>query len=191
MMRLFAAYLRERFRPAIFIPAIVLHTVAALWANGIAPAPGIIIQSAGLIMLLMLQFRLWDDLEDREHDRTAHPERVVVRVDAKPFWRAVAALAALTMALLAARGSHAALAEMALLNVFFCIAYRAIRPRVPDFAWRFHILLLKYPAFVVLIATMNGAAPAERLTFAAFVIYGCACAYEALHNRRVVLGATS
>jgi hypothetical protein len=190
MMRLFAAYLRERFRPAIFIPAIVLHTVAALWASGIAPTPGTIIQSAVLITLLMLQFRLWDDLEDREHDRTAHPERLVVHVDAKPFWRAVAGLAALTIALLAARGSEATLAGMALLNVFFCTAYRAIRPSLPDFAWRFHILLLKYPVFVVLIATMNGAAPAGRLTFAAFVIYGCSCAYEALHNRRAILGAT-
>ena len=37
MTGLFAAYLVERFRPAVFVPATALHLLLALWASGAEP----------------------------------------------------------------------------------------------------------------------------------------------------------
>src|SRR5436305_11951869 len=105
MIRLFASYLRERFRLTIFGPAIALHVAGVMWANDTAPSARTMLQSAGLITLLMIQFRLWDDLEDRERDRIQHPERLLVHTQTAPFRLVLAVLALLNVTLMAASGS--------------------------------------------------------------------------------------
>jgi len=92
MARPFAAYLAERFRPAVFAPAIARHAGLALWAAEAGPTAARLAGAAGLAALLLLQFRLWDDLEDRDRDRVAHPERVLVLAPPAPFRRALAVL---------------------------------------------------------------------------------------------------
>ena len=191
IIRLWALYLRERFRPAIFGPAIALHVTAALWANGAAATVKTIVQAAALITLLMIQFRLWDDLEDCERDRLQHPDRLLARMETAPFRRALVVLSLMNVALVTAGSSRIALAGLALLDLIFWLAYQRIRPQIPDFVWRFQILLFKYPVFVVLAAAAGGPPKAGRLTTAALGVYAFACAYEALHERRTVLGATS
>ena len=192
MTRLFVAYLRERFPLAIYGPAITLHVAAALWATALRPTLVSLARPAGFAALLLLQFRLWDDLEDRERDRAAHPNRVLVRNVPAPFRLALIALAIGNLALFAIAGSVAATAGVALLDLSFWLAYRRVRPRVGDGIWRFSVLLIKYPAFVGLLATTTGALAPDRLLVAVLGVYACACAYEAVHDRRtLVVGETS
>ena len=76
-----------------------------------------------------------------------------------------------------------------LLNLIFWLAYRQLRPQIPEFIWRFQILLFKYPAFVALVAVACGTPRVGRVTAAALIIYACACAYEALHDEKTQPGA--
>lgn len=187
MTRLFVAYLRERVRLAIYGPAVALHVAAALWTTATRPTPASLARPVSLAVMLLLQFRLWDDLEDRERDRSVHPDRVLVRSQAAPFRVVLSALTIGNLALFAIVGSGAALAGLAALDLAFWLAYRRLRPRVPESVWRFHVVLVKYPAFVSLLATMTGAQTKGRLLAAALLVYACACAYEAVHDRRALL----
>ena len=192
MTRLFAAYLAERFRPAVFVPAIALHAALALWAGGAEPTAVRLAAAAGLAALLLLQFRLWDDLEDRDRDRAVHPERILVLAPPGPFRHALVVLGLGNLIVLAAvpsAGAPAAAAvALAILDVVFFAAYR-LRTRVSDPFWRFGVLLSKYPAFVGVIATAAGAARAPRLALATAAMYAAASAYEALHDQHTHRGA--
>jgi hypothetical protein len=187
---MFVAYLGERFRAAIFGPAAVVHTAAAVWATGTTVGAVPVASTFGLALVLLLQFRLWDDLEDRERDRRLHPARVLARANPTPFRRVSVLLAASNILLVAIAGSRVAVLGLACLDLFFWIAYGPLRRRLPDRVWRFQILLVKYPVFVALLATALGTPLRMRLTTAAIAVYLCACAYEALHDRLMPLGAT-
>lgn len=184
------AYLRERFPLRIFGFAAAGVVAAAHWASTATPTPVTLVYASALSALLLLQFRLWDDLEDRAHDSAAHPERVLVRTPAAPFRRALMWVTLTNVALCGVSGSTAAL-EIAFLDVSFFAAYRQTRRHVPDGVWRFSILLIKYPAFVVVVATVLGTPQAARLAAAAATAYVTACLYEALHGRRRFAGVTS
>ena len=69
-------YLRERFRLRLFIPLALLIAAAAI----VPPASwtSFAIDFA-VALLLLAQFRMWDDLADRGRDRIEHPGRVLVR----------------------------------------------------------------------------------------------------------------
>jgi hypothetical protein len=187
---MFTAYLRERFPLRIFAPAAAGLAAAASWASTATPTAATLIHASTLSALLMLQFRLWDDLEDRAHDRAAHPERLLVRTAAAPYRRALTYLA-LANVVLCRIGGWPAAVEIALLDLAFHVAYRRIRRHVPDGVWRFPVLLIKYPAFVVVLATVLGAPQPGRLAAAALVAYMTACCHEALHGRRHLAGVTS
>src|ERR1700687_4591304 len=73
-----AAYGGERIAKAHIALAVLL--VAAL--GFVAEAPARALEAATrliLAALLVAQFRLWDDLDDRAHDRVHHAERVLAR----------------------------------------------------------------------------------------------------------------
>ena len=182
MTRLFAAYLGERFRPAVFVPATALHLLLALWASGAQPTARLL-TTAGLAALLLLQFRLWDDLEDRDRDVRTHPERVLVLAPPAPFRRALVAIGLANLAALAAAPSALAPMGLVALDIAFAAAYR-LRARVSDGVWRFGVLLLKYPIFVGLLAVAAGMPAAFRLAVAMAVMYAAAASYEFHHNRR-------
>jgi hypothetical protein len=72
------AYRRER------LPVRLIAPLSAGLALASAPAAraftGLtLLQDAGLMALMLAQFRLWDDLADRARDADAHPDRVLVR----------------------------------------------------------------------------------------------------------------
>ncbi len=188
MTRLFAAYLVERFRPVVFLPAIALQLLLALGAVGAAPTPARLVPAAALATLLLLQFRLWDDLEDRHRDRVTHPERILVCASPAPFRRALAAIGLGNLVLCAAAPSAGALAGLVLLDAAFAAAYR-LRTRVSDHVWRFRVLLLKYPIFVGLIATTSGDPRPFHLALAMALMYAAACGHEAYHDRAGTIGA--
>ena len=171
-------YFRERFPFALFVPlAAVIAAVVRMgidsWASFAA--------DAGFAVLLLAQFRLWDDLADRERDRLPHPNRVLVRTDA--VTQAVAfcgALGVLNICLAVWRDSSGiSVSVLTAINAALAIWYLARSSRT---AAGEHLLLAKYPAIVIVVAGARIlVAPVQVLGFAA-VLYVCVCAYEAWHD---------
>lgn len=138
--------------------------------------------------LLLLQFRLWDDLEDRHRDRMPHPERVLVLAPPAPFRRALVAIGLVNLAAFAAAPSTVALTGLVALDAAFVAAYR-LRAGASDPVWRFGVLLLKYPIFVGLLSAAGGTPRTFRLALAMAVMYAAAASYEVHHNRCRTTGA--
>ena len=136
-----------------------------------------------------MQFRLWDDLEDRASDRLAHPTRILVNARVEPFWALVGVLTIAAMAVSARRGN--ALAATLALNVGFWCAYRIARPHISVTRWRFGVLLLKYPGFVAAMALSLGDIDPARLAVGTAATYLCASGYELLHGSPARVGGAS
>ena len=191
MTRTFLAYLAERVRPRIFVPALAALWLVAFWASDVVEARTVAASLSFLLLtLLVLQFRLWDDLEDRERDRRSHRDRVIVRSNVEPFRWLLAAFSAAAVAVAAATGLGV-LTAVVTVDVLGVVAYRAIRPRVPDVVWRFPILLAKYPAFVAVTAMAMGGQSWPRLALATLAVMTGACVYEAVHPGRQPAGVAS
>ena len=187
-MKTMAAYFGERFPLAVFVPVFVLLTVAAFWSA--ANATGLRLAAALLLgIALVVQFRLWDDLEDRDGDRTTHPTRVLVNARTKPFRILLLVLTASAIALSA--GQQAALLATLALNAAGWCAYRMARRRISLNGWRFGLLPLKYPGFVTVMALSLGEVIPFRLAVAAATTYVCASGYELLHDSPARVGGAS
>ena len=183
------AYAAERLPLPIFGPAIVLFAAAIIWIGGTAAfdtaAASLLVAS-----LLFVKYRLWDDLEDVERDRAAHPERVLVSGPLMPF-RLL--LAAVTVAAAAACLAHWPAFQLLLaLDCAFVIAYRVIRPSLTDHTWRYGVLLLKYPVLLAIAASATVTVIPERLVAGAIAAYALASGYERWHHdHRLQAGASS
>jgi hypothetical protein len=188
MLNILRAYLVERVPVAIFGPAIALLTLAAVWTAGAVHSAQTWIVGATLTALLLVQFRLWDDVEDRERDRVDHPHRLVVRSGAAPFRVWIGLLAAISMLASFAAGGVSTIAGVLALDATAFAAYRVARARVAPGVWVYGILLAKYPAFVMVAASALGELRADRAAFAALVTYLAACLYEAVHTSRGTAG---
>ncbi len=178
------AWGRERFGLALGVPLALLVGGAA-WAGG-GPASGWL-RSGLLAWGLLLQFRLWDDVADHERDKVEHPERVLSRARSLvPFQVLLVACAAVNLVLLGLlRPVPAVLAGFLALNACFLGWYGGLRSRI---RWRVGAalpLLLKYPAFVVLLGVPTQDSAAWRLPLAMAVVYLCFGAYELLHDERL------
>jgi hypothetical protein len=156
-----------------------------------------------LALSLIAQFRLWDDLADLKADRGNYPERVLCRVESSaPFGMAVIVLAALNIsglvaveALLAIKTSPGYLiatpwqtpSMLALLMLWYT-AWYACRGKYSQHAppplFRSLANLIKYPAFVIILAAHLFTSGA-RLTLAAAMVFLVFCAYELLHDHRL------
>ena len=77
MIARWTAYWLERFRPVLFVPVAIL-LAAAVRRRRHRADPRRWTIDIFCALLLLGQFRLWDDLADRERDRAAHPSRVLV-----------------------------------------------------------------------------------------------------------------
>ncbi len=156
-----------RFAPLALMLAWAACGDAAASARGFA--------AALLALSLVAQYRLWDDLVDRAVDRGAHPQRLLAAcTQPGPFVHAVVVLAiGNTLALGLLRGWPSALGA-ALLSASLALWYRRHRARGLVHA---HVLLLKYPALVVLLAP---APIGPSALAAALVVYAALCAFELL-----------
>lgn len=170
-----AGFVVERFPPVVFVPAIGLLATAA-WAPSVSRSLVTLAQAVALMTLLVGEFRVWDDLEDRDLDRQRHPHRVMTSGPATPFWCLAAVLCAAAATMLAA--TPAAVAGLAALHAGMFWAYRRLRPGVSDRAWRYAVLPLKYPAFVVLVSLALGEGSPMAVAVAGVLSYVGACAYE-------------
>ena len=166
------SYWFERLRPGVTLPLAVLIAFSAGTPAGI--------RDVLFALLLVAQFRLWDDLEDRERDRGTHPGRVLARAGrAWPFAAMCVALGAVNLGLAAWFHGSPALLTLLVLHVAMA-AYYAWRPpartKVSDL-----VLLAKYPAFVFVLAHGTQASP-WFVCVGASAIYALACAFEVWHD---------
>ena len=102
--------------------------------------------------LLIAQFRLWDDLADRNFDARHHPQRVLVAsVHGERFGILCAGVALPILALLLTWDEPWRLAAYGALCVAMAALYGA-GPALPRLL-RAHLVLLKYPCFIWLAAS--------------------------------------
>lgn len=171
-------YLRERFRTRVFVPLALLIGAAA--SAPPAAWTGYALD-AGFALLLLAQFRVWDDLADRGRDAVAHPTRVLVRAAAVTQVVAFCgALAVLNICLAVWHdASGIAVGVLAALDAALGAWYLARTGRT---AAGEHLLLAKYPAMIVIVAGARVFdAPIQVLSMAS-VLYLAVCAYEVLHD---------
>jgi 4-hydroxybenzoate polyprenyltransferase len=173
-----AAYLRERLPVRLLLPASVGLALVAVGVETPATLSAVVV-TAGL---LVAQFRIWDDLADRNRDRIDHPERVLVNADSvTPVRIACAGLAAANFGWVFARdGFGASLALLIALNGGAAVWYarRGVRTTAAD-----HLLLTKYAAIVAIVAGTRLAVDPARTLLAMVSAYLAACVYEAWHDR--------
>lgn len=166
------AWREQRLPLARYAPLALLIAWGA-GGSGIAGSGGLI--DSALALSLIAQYRLWDDLVDRVRDRSAHPERLLARVaSTSPFVHAAVVLAVANAAALGLRHGWLHAFGAGTLIVTIALWYRRHRARGLVHA---QVLLVKYPAFVVLLAAWP---PEPRALAAALAVYAAMCAFELL-----------
>jgi hypothetical protein len=186
-MKTLVAYVAQRFPLTVFAPAVLAIAAGAVWSVE-SPTTASIVRALALTVVLVAQFRLWDDMEDADRDRVTHPERVLVHAPAGPF-RALHAVLIAGVALISVTRPMA-LAAVLSLEASFLLAYRARRRYIPDGVWRRGVLLMKYPAFLVTVCLTAAPVVPTRLAAAAAAAYICAFGYEIWHQDRSAIGAS-
>lgn len=170
-----AAWLVERVATKR-IAALWMLLAAAAWS--VSPTTPLWIVAAPMA-LLVVQFRLWDDLAEREHDAARHPGRVMVRTaHAACFAMVVAVLAVVVAVLLVMCGGSSAFVIYGVLLAAAVLFYKKSAVAIRH-CWRAYVVLLKYPVFVFLCA---GSAAPLRTAATAVAVFGVLAAFEALDD---------
>jgi len=184
-MTLLLAYARERLAPARLLPAVLLVVVATLAGRGWSG-----IQALGtdalLALALVVAFRIWDDLVDRDRDRHKHPDRVVVRATSTAPLRAAGWILAFgaMVALHRIQGHDSALLlwfYMAVLGISCRLRGLPAAASVQAGAAAERILLLKYGVFTLALTGLP-AALTPRGLLSAGAAFLAACIYEWWHD---------
>jgi 4-hydroxybenzoate polyprenyltransferase len=177
-MTLLETYARERLTPGRLLPAVLLVVLTTLIGRGWAGGMPIATATAAAFGLV-IAFRIWDDLIDRERDRARHPERVVVRASSTKPLAAAALIVGLAAAILVelTRG-WGSLALLAGYTGILAASYSAGGPRHAAREW---ILLLKYGVFTLALIGMPAGLTTRGLLSAA-AAFAAACVYEWLHD---------
>jgi 4-hydroxybenzoate polyprenyltransferase len=182
------AYARERLTPARVAPAVLLVVIATLVGRGWSGFSALA-TDALLALTLVVAFRIWDDLVDRETDRVKHPDRVVVRASSAAPLRAAGWIlafgATVVLHLTQGRGSAVLLwTYMAFLGISYQLR------RSPTFAEATagrrtaaseRVLLLKYGVFTLALIGLPAGLTARGLLSAA-AAFLAACVYEWWHD---------
>jgi hypothetical protein len=175
-------YRATRLPAAVYLPCAGFLVTAGLAGGGALSARHLALALV-LALLLLLQFRLMDDLADLGEDRRTHPERVLSRAGSlAPFYVLLAGSFAANLLLLAlqpASGRHLAL--FLVLSAAALAWYSVLRRSVRGPVLRYHVLALKYPAFVFLLS--GEGSEGFRLLLAMALVYLSFALYEALHDR--------
>jgi len=176
-MRELGHWLRER----VLQPRIALLWLAVLGATLAAGADGPPAWTAVTTAWLVVQFRLWDDLEDVPYDSVRASDRVLVRNrDLRRLWAvAGASFVVLALGLARAQGPLRAAAYV-LVVVAMASVYRAMAANGSHRRMRSSLVLLKYPAFVLLLAAQPAATSA---LVSALLLYIGLAAYGGLEPR--------
>jgi 4-hydroxybenzoate polyprenyltransferase len=131
-------------------------------------------------LILVWQYRLWDDLEDLPFDRVHHPDRILVITRMRwAFAGTVAATLALVGAILATVAEPAQTFAYASLVAVLAAGYRMMKMAPHSRLVRSHLVLFKYPAFVFVAAAQPVFAQAVPV---AGVLYLALCLFEVLDD---------
>jgi len=177
-MTLLLAYARERLTPGRLIPAGLLVVAATLTGRGWswdAGSASDVVAAFGLV----IAFRMWDDLMDRDRDRSRHPERVVVRASSTtPLVVAATAIAIGALVVVSAARGFASVVFLAAYSAVLALSYVTRGTRSAIREW---ILLLKYGVFTLALIGLP-AAWTPRALLSAAAAFAAACIYEWLHD---------
>lgn len=170
------AWRAERMPPVRFGPlALLLAGAACLRAD--AGWEELLLKTFVALMLLV-QFRLWDDLVDANRDRSSHPERVLARSDdRRVFAAACIGLCGANAYVLNVVAGSTALTGFVLLNVLLGAWYGLHSQRG---ILHLHVLLLKYPVFVVLLGLP---AWTHSMLAGAAATYASVCLFDLLGQK--------
>jgi hypothetical protein len=183
---LLRAYWSERYPALVYMPLAALIFIAGTVAVGARITPMAAAESIGLVFALVLLFRVWDDLADREEDRVRAPQRVLARVESvAPLLGLMAALACASIALLVIRERFSDIALLIVTAAGLATWY-GIRARLgANPLANAHALLLKYP-LIALIATPAATRPQPAPMIAALsALYLGLCVREMLDDARI------
>jgi 4-hydroxybenzoate polyprenyltransferase len=186
-MALVREYRAERFPAALLIGVPSLVAFASEAGRSVTAVTFVF--DTAIAALLFAQFRIVDDLADRERDGMVHPDRVLVQAPSvAPIVAALAVQWSGTLAVLAVRDRRgSAVAACLLLNLAMAGCYAVARRRT---VLTDHLLLAKYAAFVWIVAISRHQAPpwmwapaeAAVTCAAGMAMYLAACVYEAAHD---------
>jgi 4-hydroxybenzoate polyprenyltransferase len=186
---LIGRYVRERARPSVFVPLAVVMVAMSWWTGGggWAGGPGgrwagkssalEFVLAALTAWVLMLAFRVWDDLEDRSRDAREHPTRATVVADSIAPLVGVAVVLVVVGVSLISIGPRpvARLEALAAAAALPGGWYRLRRARASAVV-NGHVVLLKYP-LIALAATW------VTPSFAALAsLYLALCVYEIIDD---------
>ena len=158
--------------------------MAAL-AAGRSFEPASFLWSTGLAFLLILQFRLWDDLVDVQRDRHGHPSRLLCRAESLTgFDVLLGVLSVLNGFWISQLGGIIPLLVFWLYTLLLGLWYWLRPSRSPGRDYGYHVVLTKYPLFVYLLSG-HSSAPIPRLLLSLLLVYFCFGVYELLHDRRL------
>ena len=181
-IELIVAYWRERARLRLLVPLSMLLALAGRWmVTGSSASVGALAFAALQALALVLAFRIWDDLEDRDADRVRHPTRVTVaaRTVVPLYTLGLALSSAAVISLVAEPSALRRLAALAIATAVLSIWY-GIRPGDGSrHALAEHVLALKYPLFAYAVAPDL---PSDLVTIRALgilaALYVLICVYE-------------
>ena len=152
-------YTRDRV-PWLFFGALATATVLLARWGGSSNSFNLTLTILVDILLayaLLWQLRLWDDLVDLPQDRIHHPHRLLVKVrSTTPFVAATVLVFLANLAWLWTRTwpPHAWLLYLGLaliLAAWYCV----LRHRLRSPVLHYHVILLKYPGLVYLLASAS------------------------------------
>jgi hypothetical protein len=177
-MTLLLAYARERLTPGRLLPAGLLVVVATLTGRGWAWDTAMASDVAAAFGLV-IAFRVWDDLMDRDRDRSSHPERVSSRASSlTPLIVAAMAVAIGAVMLVSATRGVASVSILAIYTAVLAVSYATRGARTAIREW---ILLLKYGVFTLALIGLP-AALTPRALLSAAAAFAAACIYEWMHD---------
>ncbi len=177
-------YRRERLPGKLVLTVAILLTMAGALVSGATNRVELALDLM-LAVLLVSQFRLWDDLQDVDSDRIQHPDRVLCRqTSLRQFRLAGAIMFVVNCASVLASKAFSTVIVFAATNLAFYIWYNSLRSYFPS--WTNSIFVLtKYPAFLFVLVDGSGLRDKTPLVIAMIVVFSAACIYEVLHNLRI------
>jgi 4-hydroxybenzoate polyprenyltransferase len=180
-LRELTAFLRERYDARRFVPlALLLGAVGMIAAGARFDSPAALMQSVVISYLLVLAFRVWDDIEDRERDRREHPERVLARSATTAPWLGLIAFAFLLSAAIVSFGprSDARLGIVAA-GAGALFAWYRIRRRIHASPLvGMSVVFAKYPLIAFVAAPPSQPVPPLVTALSLIGLYAALCSYE-------------
>jgi 4-hydroxybenzoate polyprenyltransferase len=176
---LIVRYVRERARLSVFVPLAFVVAAVGRWTGepedrwtGEIAAIELSVASLA-VLVLVLAFRVWDDLEDRARDAREHPSRVTVVADSVAPLIVFALVLGTLGVVLVALGPHPSPRLAAVgIAVGVLAAWYRVRPVSAHAVVNAHVVLVKYPLLAF------AATPASPPTGALVSLYLVLCAYE-------------